>query len=44
MYSRCAFKHCVLLHYYKILPWSGDRHLVKVFPGAPGYVVSSMFV
>ena len=30
------------LHYYKILPWPGGRHLVRVFPGAPRYVVSSM--
>ena len=33
-----------MIHGNKILPRPGGHHLVRVFPGAPGYVVSSMFV
>ena len=30
------------LHYYKILPWPGGRHLVGVFPRTPGYDATSL--
>ena len=40
--SRSA--NAIFLHYYKILPRPGCHHLVRVFPGAPGYVVLSLFV
>ena len=32
------------LHYYKILRRRGDRHIVGLFPSAPGYEAMSLIV